>query len=144
SVPLLPGGGCGGPSPGAASGGEGGFPPGSSPFVFSWRGPLRGAPEMGARTRTVASTTTHHAPPIEINTTPRRPRPWLQSPITHRHTDARTAAPDSDTSTTVMVKLADGDLNHAGGLTPSFHARISAFGHSLGCGRRKCQPNMVT
>ena len=99
---------------------------------------------MAMRTRTVAMTSTHQLPQMIFSASQSGPRPSLQSPITHRETEARTVAPDSDTSTTVIVKLADADLNIAGGWTPSFQARTRAFGHSLGCGRRKCHPNMVT
>src|SRR5262245_43919408 len=138
----MPFGAGGGRGTGSGAGGAG--PPLSSLCdLCSWAR-LRWAPKMATRTSTVAMASTHQVPQMIFSVSISGPRPALQSPMIHNSTEARKAAPNSDTNTTVMVKLADGDLNHAGGLTPSDHARISAFGHSLGCGRRKCQPNIVT
>src|SRR5215470_15755205 len=130
--------------PGAWPGGGGGTPTGLPPVPSAPGGPggaspafccwprFHWLPKIATRTSTVAMASTHQLPQTIFSVRTSGPDPPLQSPMTHNSTEARKAAPNNDTRTTVIAKLAADDLNHAGGVTPSDQTRLSAVGHSLG------------
>src|SRR5262245_42435912 len=96
---------------------------------------------METRTRTVAIHSTHHVPQMIF--TEGQNQDASIPPTIQITTDASSAVPVRETSTTVNVKLSGPRFSQADGFMPAAMARISAAGPSFGRALRNFQPMIV-